>query len=569
MKRLLSLFAMVFFMTGMVMAQGNNASTTQNGSGNSATQNQSGSNNDAEIIQGMFQGSTDSEGATAIQSQDGSENSALIQQRDWGDPGNLAEQDQTGEKNTAVSTMYNGANESFQMQDGNMNWSKFKTSGSGNYGETKQTGDKNAAFVKLLGSSSSDAKVRQEGDMNVAEVDATGAGNDVDVEQLGDNNNVGSQPWYSGTGVSVEGDNNNVGLTQDGNSNDARYTVLGYDNDFTGEQMGDENQMFVNQGDWYDVDNYGNEIYAKQDGDMNVLDAKLKGDENFLDFIQEGSSNTITGFGSDPFMYEGDYSDIDVEQINDNNTVRADIRGTNQDVDVWQKSYSPGNTAKIDIDASLGGGTANQSVEIKQDGSNNLSDVYIDGNGNSVKHTQPLDQEGPVIVNKDNEAYTEIWGSNNSSMIHQEGDANFADQDIWGSGNTAETTQDGGYNEAYITQKTGGNTAIQVQDGYTYGGYESKWDNNEADHNLSEILQKGGSDNMAKTYQSGDENVVDITQDGSGNKAVVDQGLWDQRYTPGVHGSLNEATIMQTGSGHSANVLQNGSNNTATISQSN
>ena len=539
MKRLFSLLTMVIVMTGMVMAQGNSATTSQNGNNNSATQDQTGNSNTAEVTQGMFQGATDSEGATAIQTQDGSENSAIIKQRDWSNPGNLAEQEQIGEGNQAASIMYNGANESYQLQEGDGNWSKFQTSnGSGNYGETRQLGDNNEAFVKLLHSSSSTAEVMQDGEGNQAEVEA-------------------------------QGENNTASMSQYGYDNEASYSVFGYGNEFTGEQDGQMNQMFINQATWYDAENYGNQITATQTGNENLLDAKLKGDDNTLNFTQSGSFNEIIGFGGDPFMYEGDYSSIDIEQINDNNTVRADIKGTNQDLDVWQKSYSPGNTAKIEIDAALGGGAASQSVSVMQDGTNNLSDVYIQGNGNSVEHTQPKDVEGPVIVNKDNEAYTSIWGSGNSASIYQEGDANQAEQNIWGTGNSASTHQDGGYNEAYITQETGGNTALQVQDGYYYGGMESKWDNNEADHNYSEILQKGGSDNMAKSYQSGDQNQVDIYQDGSGNSAVVDQGLWDQRFTPGVHGSLNEATIMQTGNAHSATILQNGNSNTATITQSN
>lgn len=471
MKRLFSLLTMVIVMTGMVMAQSNSATTTQNGNNNSSSQDQSGNSNTAEVTQGMFQDETDSEGATAIQTQDGSENSAIIKQRDWGNPGNLAEQEQIGEGNQAVSIMYNGANESYQLQEG------------------------------------------------------------------------------------------------DGNQ--ASYSVLGYDNTFSGEQDGQMNQMYIDQATWYDADNYGNQVTATQTGNENLLDAKLKGDENTLNFTQSGNFNEITGLSGDPFMYEGDYSSIDIEQINDNNTVQAHIQGTNQDIDVWQKSYSPGNTSKIEIDASLGGGTASQSVFVMQDGTSNLSDVYIQGNGNTVEHTQPQDLEGPVIVNKDNEAYTSIWGSANEASIYQEGDANLAEQNIWGSSNSATTHQDGGYNEAYIDQKTDGNTALQVQDGYYYGGTESKWDNNEADYNYSNILQEGGSENMAKSYQSGDQNQVDIHQDGSGNSAIVDQGLWDQRFTPGVHGSMNEATITQSGTGHSATILQNGNSNVANINQSN
>lgn len=570
MKRLFSLLTMIVVMTGMVMAQSNTATTSQNGNNNSATQDQSGNSNTAEVTQGMFQGATDSEGATAIQSQEGNENSALIKQRDWANPGNLAEQQQTGDANQAVSIMYNGANESFQLQEGDGNWSKFQTSnGSGNYGETQQMGHNNAAFVKLLQSSSSSAEVMQDGDGNQAEVDAQGSGNMVDVDQTGTGNKVGMQPWYANEGITIDGDDNMATQTQDGSNNEATYSVFGYSNEFTGEQTGDMNKMFVNQSTWYDVENYGNVINASQTGDENLLDAKLKGDDNTLDFTQTGNSNVITGLGGNPFMYEGDYSDIDIEQINDNNTVQADIQGTNQDIDVWQKSYSPGNTSKIEIDASLGGGTASQSVSVRQDGTNNMSDVYIKGNGNTIEHDQPKDKEGPVIVNRDNKATTNIWGSGNSATIYQEGDANMAEQNIWGSGNSASTHQDGGFNEAFITQKTGGNTALQVQDGYYYGGTESKWDNNEADHNYSNILQEGGSANMAKSYQSGDQNWVDIHQDGSGNSAIVDQGLWDQRFTPGVHGSMNEATIMQTGTGHSTTILQNGNSNTANITQSN
>lgn len=605
MKKAITLFAAVLFMTGMVMAQSNTATTKQEGNDNTAQQSQVGQGNDAMIHQGDYKGEGGNmnvqNGGTAIQNQNGNDNVASIKQRSsiWGS-GNTSEQHQSGDENKAYAIFFNSSNQSNQAQDGEGNWSKVKATGNGNKLETTQEGTANKAFSFMIGNEdmSKMSSTYQNGEGNEAYSKSKGYGNSIDIDQVGNYNKIGTKSWGDGLGVNIKGDMNDATVSQDGDENNAKYAVQGYNNSFTGTQTGNMNDMKVDQYNWYDVENYGNVINAEQSGEGNNLDVLFKGDENTdVNFIQDGEYNTIKGFGNvpttngtpsqtfteDPFLYEGDRSSINIEQLGENNIVRGDIRGTNQDVDVNQESFSPGNVSEIQINASLGSDAASQSVDVDQVGQN-YSGVLINGNGNDVTHNQyGRDNDGPLVGK--NFAVTSITGSDNTSDVEQEGENSgsfnvdlsclpFVSQFslpagvyhlISGSGNSASTEQDGNQNWAGVIQIGSNNKAKQLQDAWNVGGDEAIA-NHEADENVSGILQAGWS-NEAEAYQFGDMNHSGIAQMGSGNTAIVDQGLWDQRYTPGLHGSNNGSYILQVGSGHNSSVFQNGSSNCSYILQ--
>ncbi|MFP4041960.1 MAG: hypothetical protein ACLFT6_04270 [Bacteroidales bacterium] len=108
MKKLISLFAMVIFMTGFIMAQ-NSAETTQEGENNSGEQTQEGSSNEGQI---------ESTGTEHV--------GKIYQVGDNHD----ASQEQHGNNNKAVSTTGNHfdaeGTETEQYQDGDNTYLAFK-----------------------------------------------------------------------------------------------------------------------------------------------------------------------------------------------------------------------------------------------------------------------------------------------------------------------------------------------------------------------------------------------------------------------------------------------------------
>jgi hypothetical protein len=376
--------------------------------------------------------------------------------------------------------------------------------------------------------------------------------------------------------VRQDGADNSAAVNQTGASNTFDYGVKGEENTLNTDQTGTGNTAYINQETWYDQPdafqayNNLNVVTSSQNGEENWIDAKLKGDENIINFIQDGSMNIIFGFGGvgTEFKYEGDYSEIDIEQINEGNMVKGDISGTNQDVDVYQISRSPGNVSEITIDAFLGSSAPDQMVDIEQDGENE-SYVTITGNGNSVKHNQ-YGEDNDGANPGTNMATTTIEGDYNSSDIEQEGQGNMATHTQQGSAvyhNEAQTLQDGIDNEAEIIQKGDNNYAYQDQDVWN-GSADPDDDNNEADDNYSRINQQWGTWNHAESWQFGDDNSNEIIQDGHRNEAYVFQGKTDRKFgiDNASHGNDNWAKINQYGDDNAATVMQDGDGNQSLFS---
>lgn len=372
--------------------------------------------------------------------------------------------------------------------------------------------------------------------------------------------------------VRQTGDGNTADAYQEGSGNILDYGVMGDDNTFDGDQLGMDNMMVIDQESWFDMPdayqayNNLNMVSVYQEGDENWAYGWFKGDENTISFTQMGNGNSIGNEAlGEPYIYEGDYSNITIEQVNGGNMAEGEIHGTNQDINVYQESLSPGNYSEIYIMGSLGGGTASQTVDIDQSGENE-SYVAIYGNGNTVKHNQ-YGEDGDGINPGMNMADTYIEGDDNMSDIEQEGQYNEAYHYMAGSavyGNVAETEQDGEYNLAVVDQMTNYNTAIQVQDAYAPSDDILDTDaSNEAEDNQSYIVQAGGDYNTAETYQFGDRNVAGIMQEGANNTVVVDQGIWDQRPSVGEanHGYDNVFDAQIAGDDNSLTALQDGFEN--------
>lgn len=471
MKRLFSLIVLVFFMTGMVVAQSNEATTNQEGNGNTAEQTQTGADNDALIHQGDFKGEGGSmnyqNDGEAYQEQMGDGNEATIKQRSgsW-TGGNFSDQYQVGDGNKATATFFNASNESYQTQMGNQNESFIQIAGDGNevqhvqYGDgpgegfsypgsfsqspegTEEAGEYNYAKTRILKGSGMSADhntavIFQEGNSNMADQYVRGDHNEVftnqdgianiaNVEQIGYNNYVlQDQDAYNPAATNSDnngeadenlssitqhgndnqvwsrqfGDGNVNEVLQEGNGNDAwlkqglkdayhsdgnhmTFRVKGNDNKFWGTQKGDWNKMEVDL-TVTDGDEYENHIYGDQIGDENEMYVRVKGDRNNssygsdLMFSQEGSQNMITGIGSGNkfFFYEGDEAEeLTVDQKGDNNLVEGDINhGAHIDMNIDQDGDY--NWTRVDIE------DWNNEVNVTQNSTgSSVGGIYPDGN---------------------------------------------------------------------------------------------------------------------------------------------------------------------------------------------
>src|SRR6056297_801390 len=147
MKRLTTLFAVILCTTGMVIAQSNTATTTQDGSTNSSTTIQIGSDNNATVLQGF--GGQAQNGASATIEQDGVENEATIKQRAWNNRGNEHSIDQIGTLNEARVDAYNGDNLGEIMQNGSENYALMQHgSAREGAGYVTQNGDNNYSRLR-------------------------------------------------------------------------------------------------------------------------------------------------------------------------------------------------------------------------------------------------------------------------------------------------------------------------------------------------------------------------------------------------------------------------------------
>jgi hypothetical protein len=190
--------------------------------------------------------------------------------------------------NTVTAEIYGDGNETFQMQQGDLNKSTVKIGfqvnptylSDNNIASVEQFGNSNDASFGLTMGDDNDVTISQTGDLNYTEfsimygdaneltetvdgnsnrtrfsipapwttkssdntLDITktgstnyvsgaikGDGNDVVILQDGDNNKVGTS-WYTGDGVNIIGDYNVVNIDQSGNANSSLNTINGNNN---------------------------------------------------------------------------------------------------------------------------------------------------------------------------------------------------------------------------------------------------------------------------------------------------------------------------------------------------
>ena len=361
---------------------------------NQASQDIDGNNNMSTINQ------VNAANSEANVKQEGNNNSSLITQYDYshnaslynvGDE-NTIEQTQYGSKQHQRIELWGDQNEftTFQNGEGHFIYLNARGTGPGLFGRASNGGDNN----------SNSADIQQRGYKNLFSGSITGSDNEVTVEQTGRYNQIGgalfnsapaasalsttSAPTgafgfiyslfngnaWSGNGVNVYGDNNQVQLKQAGNSNtnyafvegdenklvqrmtngsdnNVLQAMIGEDNKsilelwgdgntmITG-QLGSGNELFMNSrgtgtGFTNGGGNSSNLLVALQIHDDNMISGGIDGSYNKVGILQLGSQNELGSslYAADGVRVVGNYNTVEIAQLGYGNTATADITGHN------------------------------------------------------------------------------------------------------------------------------------------------------------------------------------------------------------------------------------------------
>jgi hypothetical protein len=404
MKKFISLFAMVIFITGMAAAQ-NTATTSQTGDKNDAQIHQQGGNqhatvtqtdneNDANVRQHQYN-SNGSQTATVIQDGDAfGGNQATIQMEFLGGNGNpnTAYIEQVGDYNTSHQRIEagKGIEHLWGYQEGNHNDLTQRLGGTSNrvtsfraeqignhntatqilpqgivsHGYLKQKGDHNDAYQYLLDDYNGWSKAitaLQEGDYNASRqifrssvpYASTSEENLGMVSQFGDHNFA--RQVVEGKAANVEILQGDADRNKKGNYNEAWQNILGTVNRAAIYVIGDNNQtrQFV------DGDN--NNVSLWSDGNHNTIRQRqyvydnhqrleIGGDWNVANIRQTGNKNEtyINMRGTPPehqigtglAPHDNDHNDLLINQNGDGNLVSGAITGNHNDVDIHQTGHN-------------------------------------------------------------------------------------------------------------------------------------------------------------------------------------------------------------------------------------
>jgi len=563
MKKLMSLLVMVIFMTGMVVAQNNNATANQNGDKNSAGQTQAGSSNTATVDQNT-PGAGVIDGQTATQLQEGENNTASIEQNTWGAnaEGNTAVQEQYGKNNAAASKTNGSKNSVTQIQGANTlsadNKSSLYVGGSMNVVEVHQDGMRNEANGQLLGDDDNYVNVDQDGNDNMTLFRVEyGDGNVVNIDQVGDQNTVGG---WGDPGVHIWGSGNDVDINQFGNqekteiglANDARVFIEGDGNKSVIQQEGQYNQAtHTMQGSPVN----GNVAETRQDGYNNIGEITQESDNNIAYQMQDAyapADNILVPaipYGNDPNNEADENESYITQKVGTGNVAKTFQFGDKNIAHVLQEGA--GNILEADQ------GIWDQRPAIGQanHGLGNMLEVKVKGDQNQIFTVQ----DGLYNTMKF-DLYSESDGSNNRNIIDK-------------------AYQLGGENSMKVTVKGDDNTTFdfdQLGHGNVIQGLNGK----------ESLFYEGDMATDFTIYQEGIANTVDgeiwhgkgidlnINQSGYNNYSELDIKDWnnvidiDQVSPAGtLVGDRNEAFIYQRGGSNGAFVNQNGTGNTANIHQ--
>ena len=430
------------------------------------------------------------------------------------------------------------------------------------------------------------------------------------------------------TGMALGQSGNNATTTQEGSNNDASVVQEGGNQKATVNQEEDQNVATVNQftdnngkqtatviqkGDavggntaTIDMDqissgdNYENTANIEQVGDYNTSYQKVYAPSNSsglnLSGKQKGNHNTLNqqihnGYTNDfNATQKGDYNKArqymsgahnnsgDISQVGDYNKAVQVLSGSNNGYNGIMAIEQDGNynDAK-QVFESTGSWTYNNSGLINQYGNSNYARQNVVGWRTDATILQGSEEDGKRYDY--NKAWQNVDGTQNTVYIRQQGNRNWTKQIVEGdknnvslshhegSYNTGRQTIDGNDNTVQAVIAGSNNNSYQKADGNDNTQYYSA--TNHVKYNDVRIVQDG-SDNYShnNVRTNGIDNDLNVLQEGNENNLVTKQ----------AQGSHNSILVRQYGDSNLAGkhpfkknigILQNGSYNEATLKQFN
>lgn len=267
-------------------------------------------------------------------------------------------------------------------------------------------------------------------------------------------------------------------------------------------------------------------------------------------YWSDGTSTTTTGSSSTSQTITDNYNVWKVYEIPDwnyripivtGNSIYLNQSGSNPQVTIEQVGNRNAVSGLNNPNAYLVGN--NNSLVIRQSGSDNLTLVKVGGNNNSVQipqgyyHNWANGAEYPATGSANDIALVSVLGDSNWVFMPQQGYHNLATSVTNGNGNSSTIVQYGNDNKTYNIINGNGNNLNNWQQG---------------NGNLSSINMTGNN-NQASITQTGNNNSSVVTQVNAGGASTVN--LLQQAVTQG-----QTFVVQQTctnGAGCSVSVVQN------------
>jgi hypothetical protein len=436
--------------------------------------------------------------------QEGTENQALI--------------DQTGASNSAlgsggmVATQIGDANDLLVTQIGGNNVIGQEDEGVVQLGNNNQLDLAQRGFDNAIGA------VVQRGDGNrfwtwnnldvnnnyIARIeqDSSGAPGLTNHMGFGIHGNNNGQGTFSGDAAAVG--IAEASMIQIGGGNGADLQVSGDNNTVAGSQIGNFSTLY------YWVNGNDNQTALSYEGEQgnNILGLTLEGDRNTVGMRMRTTGNT--GNYSAFYMSGGNANDNTMfsDQIGDENSIIADVRGSFNDVDTVQVGNQNETVNTIYSDANT--------LNIMQDGVNNEFRSVIDG------------------VTGANALFASQTGGDNTSFVDMNGDGNNTFGAPLANGATM-------YDTALFSGMAGDAASIA---GLNAGALVQNGFGNTMDVDVG-TSGMSANNNLFAAVQMGDGNEITMNISGDNNQAAISQV-----------GSYNMANLTQFGNGNVAGILQ-------------
>ena len=378
-----------------------------------------------------------------------------------------------------------------------------------NTGESIQNGSSNAVQVRQAGTEQS-TLTNQDGVGNLARVFQTGNvdGNEGQSGQL-NLAEVEQTGYLNESTIAQEGDFNNAMIDQ---NNDAGEESLG-------------NRAQIMQGTANQAEN--NDAAIEQDGQDNSAYTLQTFDNSDASTVQSGVGNTseiVQNAGPEASL--GQFAIVD--QTGDGNQSRVD-----------QDNADGSNARNVALTTQIGSNNQAEQLQSAEGAVGNTAQINQGTNGTIVVSSDAFNRFGEV---------TGFDSSVNNFLVEEDSESGVAFQN-----------QSGDDNDAFIAQASseeGSNNAAQIQDGNGNSAFISQ-----------SFFAAGGTDNVGRQLQTGDNNAATLNQDGSSHASLQDQWGTDNNAVTSQAGLHNNANTFQEGTANYGQTLQHGQDNVALLTQ--